>query len=93
MRYRVVAVPATFIRHDSFVVEDQAGQLYLFEHGELSILTPAEASLALTVFELSQSFDWHTADELPHLLGSLSDARRYRFSLPAQAQGDASALA
>lgn len=93
MRYRVIAVPASYVAYESFVVEDQDGRLFLFEQGRLSSLAPEEMALALTVFELSQSFDWHGEDDLPRLLSTLRDAHRYHFSAPSRSRSATSAAA
>jgi len=93
VRYRVSAVPASFVAYDSFIVEDQDGRQYLFEDERLVPLAPEETTLALTVFEQSQSFDWHAEDELPQLLGNLRDARRYHFRSPSRVSSSSSAAA
>ncbi len=93
MRYRVAAVPASFVAYDSFIVEDQQGRQYLFEHGQLSVLAPDDLALTLTVFELSQSFDWHAEDELPRLLGELHGDCRCHVARPSRSSSAASAAA
>ena len=59
----------------------------------LSTLSPDEMALTLTVFELSQSFDWHTEGDLNHLLDSRPANRRYRVSDPSRSRSAASAAA
>lgn len=76
MRYRVAALPADFVSYDGFLIEDQAGRWYLYDRGDLTAMSPDESVLALTVFEPSQSYDWHDVHELSHLL------RVYRPSRP-----------
>lgn len=93
MRYRVAAVPASFVPYDSFIVEDQDGRQYLFECGRLTSLAPEEVTLALTVFELSQSFNWHVEDELPRLLAELRGGRRAHISRPSRSRSASSAAA
>lgn len=93
MRFRVAAVPASYVSYDRFIVEDQDGRSYLFEAGRLTMLAPEERTLSLTVFEPSQSYDWHTEDELQRLLETLHHSRRYRPSPRSRSRTASSAAA
>lgn len=85
MRYRLAALPAAWLAVDEYIIEDEAGGLYLLNAcaGQLEPLDPADANVMIQWFELSQCFSWHTASDLVNkTLRAATHASRLMSSAP-----------
>jgi hypothetical protein len=72
MRYRLAALPRSWVNADICMLEDRVGRLYQYDPDQdtLERLAPDDANLLMQWYELSQSFTWHAREDLKRVFAT-----------------------